>query len=42
VVIPAVGYFLTILAVLLAFALVVFAGYGKARAARRRAQRQIR
>ena len=37
------GYFLTILAVLLAFALVVFSAYGKARAAKRRERnRQIR
>jgi hypothetical protein len=36
------GYFLAILSVLLAFALVAFAGYGKARAAKRRAERQIR
>jgi hypothetical protein len=38
-----VGYVLTILAVLLAFALVVFSAYGKARAAKRReSQRQFR
>ena len=40
------GYFFAILAVLLAFALVVFSTYGKARAAKRRAAegapRQIR
>jgi hypothetical protein len=37
-----VGYVLAILSVLLAFGLVVFAGYGKARSAKRRAERQIR
>jgi hypothetical protein len=36
------GYFLAILSITLAFALVVFAGYGKSRAAERRAGRQIR